>query len=130
MKPAVSAWLEACKEDLSAVESLLQSRMATGAASFHAQQCVEKSLKAVLEEYRGRVPRVHDLDRLFSEVGQYLDIDIDEVIVNKLNMLYIESRYPGAFGFLPDGKPTLEEVKEFHAFAKHVHDEVTSCLRK
>lgn len=31
-------------------KSLLQSGMATGAASFHAQQRVEKALKAVLEE--------------------------------------------------------------------------------
>ena len=50
MKPSVSAWIEACGEDLCAAESLLQSGLATGAASFHAQQCVEKALKAVLEE--------------------------------------------------------------------------------
>ena len=32
MKPSVSAWIEACGEDLCAAESLLQSGLATGAA--------------------------------------------------------------------------------------------------
>jgi len=128
MKPSVLAWLQACEEDLSVVESLLQSRLATGAASFHAQQCVEKSLKAVLEKYTKTVPKIHDLDKLFAEVKNYIDIKSYETIVNKLNMLYIESRYPGAFGFLPDGKPALEDVEKFYAFAKNVYDMVESHL--
>ncbi|MGE0085493.1 MAG: HEPN domain-containing protein [Desulfococcaceae bacterium] len=128
MKPSVSAWLQACEEDLSVVESLLQSRLATGAASFHAQQCVEKSLKAVLEEYTKTVPKIHDLDKLFSEAGKHMDIEYDETIVNRLNMLYIESRYPGAFGFLPEGKPSLEDVRKFYAFAKNVYDVVKKHL--
>jgi len=120
MKPSVSAWIEASKEDLSVVEALLQSQLATGAASFHAQQCVEKSLKALLEEHTKTVPKIHDLDKLFFKVKDYINIEPDENIVNKLNMLYIESRYPGAFGFLPDGKPTLEDVQEFYDFAKDI----------
>ncbi len=107
MKPSASAWLHACEEDLSVVKSLLESKLATGAASFHSQQCVEKSLKAVLEEYTRTIPKIHDLDKLFAEVKKFINIEFDEIIVNKLNMLYIESRYPGAFGFLSDGKPTL-----------------------
>lgn len=100
----------------------------TGAASFHAQQCVEKCLKAVLEEYTKRVPKIHDLDKLFSEVKNYVDIESDKVVINKLNMLYIESRYPGAFGFLPNGKPTSENVEEFYAFAKNIYDIVRNHL--
>lgn len=128
MKPSVSAWLEASEEDLSVVATLLQSQLATGAASFHAQQCVEKSLKAILEEYTNTVPKIHDLDKLFFKVKDYINIEPNENIINKLNMLYIESRYPGAFGFLPDGKPTLEDVREFHTFAKNIYDTVKKHL--
>jgi HEPN domain-containing protein len=113
---------------LSVVESLLQSKLATGAASFHAQQCVEKSLKAVLKEYRKTVPKIHDLDKLFSEIKSYIDIDFDEIIVNKLNTLYIESRYPGAFGFLPNGKPALHDVDQFYVFAKGIYEKVKAHL--
>ena len=76
MKKSSSAWLSACEEDLLAVASLLESGLATGAASFHAQQCVEKSLKAVLEEYAGAVPKIHDLDRLFTEARKYIDNNV------------------------------------------------------
>lgn len=130
MKQAVSAWLQASEEDLFVVEALLKSRLATGAASFHAQQCVEKSLKAVLEEYTKRVPKIHDLDKLFFEVKDYVDIEYDDLIVNKLNTLYIESRYPGAFGFLPDGKPSLEDVDKFYHFAKSIYDTIKNHLSR
>jgi HEPN domain-containing protein len=129
VKPSASAWLLACEEDLCVVESLLHSGLATGAASFHAQQCVEKALKAVLEEHAGRVPKVHDLDRLFAEAEKYLELEYDEPVVNKLNLLYIESRYPGAFGFLPDGKPTSADVKSFHAFAENIYNTVRNHLK-
>ena len=128
MKDSVSAWLRAAEEDLSVIGSLLHSKLATVAASFHAQQCVEKSLKAVLEEYSKRVPKIHDLDILFSEVKKYFDIEFDKFIINKLNMLYIESRYPGAFGFLPNGKPSSEDVEEFYAFATSIYDTVRDHL--
>ncbi|MBF0232525.1 MAG: HEPN domain-containing protein [Desulfamplus sp.] len=131
MRPSVLAWLDASEEDLSVAQALLESQLATGAASFHAQQCVEKSLKALLEEYTKTVPKIHDLDKLFFKVKDYIHIETNddfEAIINKLNMLYIESRYPGAFGFLPDGKPTLEDVAEFYAFAKNIYDAVKNHL--
>ncbi|QTA80226.1 HEPN domain-containing protein [Desulfonema limicola] len=129
MKHSVLAWLQACEEDLSAAESLLQSKVAAGAASFHAQQCVEKCLKAVLEQYTKTVPKIHDLDKLFYEAQKYINIETDEIIVNKLNMLYIKSRYPGAFGFLPDGKPSMEEVESFYNFANNIYDMVKIHLK-
>jgi HEPN domain-containing protein len=128
MKASVLAWIRACEEDLTVVESLLQSKLATGAASFHAQQSVEKSLKAILEEYTKTVPKIHDLDKLFAEANNYINIKADEVIINKLNMLYIQSRYPGAFGFLPEGKPSLEDVKIFYNFAKDIYDIIKNHL--
>ena len=39
-------------------------------------------------------------------------------MLSLLNKLYIDSRYPGAFGLLPTGAPTLEEAREFADFAK------------
>lgn len=127
MKQSTEAWLDAAEEDLIVLEAIKDSELATGAASFHAQQCVEKSLKAILEEF-GRVPRIHDLEKLFQDANHFLKVEFDEAIVDKLNSLYIESRYPGAFGFLPQGKPTLKDVNEFHLFAKHIFEFVKKHL--
>jgi HEPN domain-containing protein len=38
--------------------------------------------------------------------------------------LYIEARYPGDLGLLPDGKPDRKDAKEFYEFAKKILDEV------
>jgi HEPN domain-containing protein len=128
IKKSTQSWIEAAEEDLLVVTSLIKSEIATGAASFHAQQCVEKCLKAVIEEYKSKVPKVHDLDKLFYETKEYINIEIDELIVDKLNSLYIETRYPGAFGFLPNGKPSIEEVKEFYNFATYIYKIVKTHL--
>ena len=128
MKHSVLSWLKASEEDLVVVESLLKNNLATGAASFHAQQAIEKSLKAILEEYTKRIPKIHDLDKLFYEAREYIDLEFDEFTINKLNTLYIEARYPGAFGFLPNGKPSLEDIEQFYTFAKRIHAKVKTLL--
>ncbi|CAN2040267.1 HEPN domain-containing protein [Candidatus Magnetomoraceae bacterium gMMP-15] len=120
MKQSTTEWLKTAKEDIIVMESILKNEMTTCAASFHAQQSVEKSLKAIFEEYDTKILRTHNLDKLFSKIRPYLNIDFNESTVDKLNSLYIDSRYPGAFGFLPNGKPTLEDVDEFYVFAKFI----------
>ena len=129
MKKSTQSWLNLAQEDLIVLESIHNNELATGAASFHAQQCVEKSLKAVLEEYAPRVPKIHDLNKLFHEVSNFLSIEFDEITVEKLNSLYIESRYPGAFGFLPSGKPTLEDVSFFFKFAQNIFNSISEKLK-
>ena len=50
------------------------------------------------------------------------------MIVDLLDKLYIESRYPSSFGLLPYGKPTLEDAKEFYDFALEVFNKVCDML--
>ena len=37
-----------------------------------------------------------------------------------LNEIYIDSRYPGDLGLLPDGLPTKEQANEFIEYAKEI----------
>ncbi len=61
-------------------------------------------------------------------VSEYITID-DEYILEALNSLYIVSRYPGSFGLLPHGKPTLEDAREFYEFALDIFDRVCKLLK-
>jgi len=45
-----------------------------------------------------------------------------------LGDLYIDSRYPGDLGLLPNGKPTLADVKEYYEFAKDICDKVKRII--
>ncbi len=120
MKRSTKEWLKSAQEDLLVMECIMNNRLATGAASFHAQQCVEKSLKAILEENGEKITKIHDLEKLFSMTNVYIQIELDEKLVTTLNTLYIESRYPGALGLLPHGKPSIKDVRRFYAFAKNI----------
>jgi HEPN domain-containing protein len=48
MKPVVARWLEFAEVDLKAARSLLDEGSLSSVVCFHAQQCVEKSLKALI----------------------------------------------------------------------------------
>ena len=54
----------------------------------------------------------------------------DEDIIISLDSLYIESRYPGEFGLLPEGKPTIQQAIIFYAFAQEVHGIVKRYLEE
>jgi HEPN domain-containing protein len=64
---------------------------------------------------------------LHTRIKDYLDIK-DENILEDLNELYIDSRYPGDMGLLPYGKPTIVDAKEFYEFANSVFDRVCKIL--
>ncbi|MBD3308786.1 HEPN domain-containing protein [candidate division KSB3 bacterium] len=131
MKILTQEWLKAARDDILTIEELLDNEHLTHIMAFHAEQAVEKCLKAILEEDRVEFPRIHDLSRLYKLVQGSRHFSIEQQdILQKLNTLYIDSRYPGEFGLLPDGKPSLEDAKEFYQFAQDIHASVSAMLSR
>ncbi len=100
----------------------------TPVAAFHAQQCVEKCLKAVLEEHSKKVPKDHSTLRLYGLVRELVSMDVDTLVLTDLDDLYIGARYPGELGLLPAGKPTLADVHEFLEAVKTIYDRARRAL--
>ena len=121
------AWLKASYSDLVLIEEIVHNDYLSHMVAFHSQQSIEKSFKALLEFYINKVPKKHDLILLGELVSKYIDVD-NEDILDDLNDLYIDSRYPNSFGLLPNGKPTLEEAKEFYEFSNDIFDKVRKVL--
>jgi len=128
MKRITEAWLIKAREDLDTIRSLRQNPGLTGVLAFHAQQCVEKCLKAVAEERLGTLPRVHDLRRLWEVVASQFAVALDVDLLDELTDLYTDSRYPGDLGLAPSGKPTEHDVSRWEEFAGHVYAVVSSML--
>ena len=93
--------------------------------AFHCQQCLEKCFKAILEEGEFPVIKSHDLLKLRSLSEIHMTVDVLRIL-RVLNEVYIDSRYPGDLGLLPDGKPTISEVDVFIAIASSV---LENCYR-
>jgi len=71
-REAALEWFKSADSDLRTIEHILDDEALTHVAAFHAQQCVEKSLKALLEFLDRPVPKDHSTIRLYGLVGDVL----------------------------------------------------------
>jgi HEPN domain-containing protein len=105
-------------EDIAVIESLVDSGVEyyTSSICFHAQQAVEKFLKAFLILNDVDFPKTHDLDFLLKECKK-INKSVFEVDLKNLTEFGVAVRYPDDF-YVPDVKETLEyrdialEIKE------------------
>jgi len=109
------AWVDYAEEDYAAVQSSLRrKRPLTHVACFHAQQCAEKYLKAMLVAKRSKFPKTHDLILLNDQCGKAgIFVEIDPKSLNTLSDFAVRARYPG-------DDPTPDEAREAFAIAKVV----------
>lgn len=130
MKSLSKAWLDAAKNDLDVIDRIIADVHLSHIVAFHAQQGVEKCFKALMEEHCVEAQKVHSLITLYTKVENFLaGEDLDHRMMRILDSLYIDARYPGDLGLLPEGLPTGEEAKGFQAFAVAVYDLVLRTLK-
>jgi HEPN domain-containing protein len=129
MKAATREWLKAACDDLAVIDRIIPDENLSHIVAFHAQQAVEKLLKAIIEEREIEIPKIHKLKTLFSIADINLSQE-DNEIVQLLDSLYIEARYPGELGLLPNGKPSIEDAQRFSDFAKERYHEIEAGLIK
>lgn len=122
MRKATAEWLKAAAMDLNSVAQIVHLEHLSPVAAFHAHQCVEKCLKAVLEEHSRRVPKDRPKLRLYGLTKKRVSLDMDLGTLTDLDDLYTDSRYPGEQALLPGGKPTVEDVEEFYRIAKYLYE--------
>lgn len=112
MKQTTKEWFLAAEDDLIAAQKLSEDERLSNVVAFHCQQCLEKCFKAVIEELGKPSIKSHDLIRLLSNASIQLS-DTEFNLLAIINEVYIDARYPGDLGLLPQGKPTLAEIKTF-----------------
>lgn len=98
MKPETLEWTAKADADLATAqrEAKVDDSPNYDAVCFHAQQCAEKYLKALMIEVAMRVPRIHDLEVLVNLLsGQYPDLERVLHSARILSAMAVEVRYPG-----------------------------------
>jgi HEPN domain-containing protein len=122
-------WLRSASGDLETIEAIIDNSNLTHIVAFHSQQCVEKSIKAILELYEVTVPKTHSILKLSKVAEEFFDIG-DKETADELDKLYIDTRYPGDFGLLPDGKPTSEKARALYRFARNIYADTEIIVKK
>jgi HEPN domain-containing protein len=126
----VRDWLTFAADDLHAAEVLMDEDI-PNQVCFHSQQCIEKTLKALLLHNGQPCPKVHDLNELYARCK---DANILVVLPFKneiamLGLFYLPTRYPDALvGSLPDRLPTDKDAKLALETAEKVHAQLIKGL--
>ena len=130
MKELTVEWLKSAQDDLLLIESIEDKERLTHMIAFYSQQSIEKALKAILFEFENQTPKIHSIASLFDRVSKYIKLDIEDSLNNELDKLYIDSRYPGDIGLLPNGKPSIKDADNFYQYAKTISSQITVFLNR
>jgi HEPN domain-containing protein len=98
MKPLTREWVEKAEGDWSTAQRELRVRKAPNfdAVCFHAQQCAEKYLKALLQERAAAIPRTHNLEALAKPLlASTPALAALTSQFRTLGAYAVETRYPG-----------------------------------
>ena len=117
VKKLVDDWLFKADQDMKAAEALatLENPLRS-VACFHAQQAVEKYLKAYLTSKQVEFPRTHNIRELISIIKSIHTELADKLMPAAILSPYgVEIRYPGDVI-----EPSDEEMREALKLAKSV----------
>ena len=107
-------WIEKAEEDFRAATTLRRLRKdpVHNAVCFHAQQCIEKYLKAILEKKGFIVRKIHALPILLDQCADahpFLIAMRSDMI--RLSAYAVEFRYPGESATSADAKEAIRIMK-------------------
>ncbi len=118
------AWLVKAAHDLEMADRALAEPAFPDMASFHAQQAIEKALKAVLVIREVEPPRTHLLSVLLDQMEP-----LDDRLANLRNQLNwltafaVEARYPNV-----EDEPSTAQAREAVSIARRGFDVILESI--
>lgn len=121
MKPPTREWVAKAEADFQTLQRELRARKLPNldGACFHAQQCIEKYLKARLQESNILFPKTHDLTALLDLVKPNEPLwEAFRPGLNRLSIYAIRFRYPGQSADREMAKEALRICREIRAIIR------------
>ncbi|GFO62234.1 HEPN domain-containing protein [Geomonas paludis] len=117
----VGMWLHKADNDLQNIRNnLAAEEIPTDTICFHAQQAIEKVLKAVLVAHGQNASKTHDLVRLLTEVLEFIpELSQYEDSLEEITEYGVAVRYPNGFS-----EPSLDEAVKAYEIAKEIRTEI------
>ena len=123
----IRQWAQKAENDLKTAAHTLKlgERCPTDTVCFHAQQCVEKYLKALLVWHEIDFPKTHNLGTLLALLPARIRLDLTPEEQERLTDYATVTRYPGDYDAIP-----LAEAQQAVAIARRVRSQVRKRLPK
>jgi HEPN domain-containing protein len=114
------SWVERAEEDyLLALSAIRRKSPLTCGATFHAQQCIEKYIKALLASRQVLFPRTHDLAALGTLCRQNgIILPVSDNDLELLSAFAVEAHYPGTLPSQEEAKEALQVARTLRRFVK------------
>ncbi len=125
-KPYAKEWLSFAIKNLDTAKLLYEVNHYEDIIGIELQQALKKMLKAILANENLKIPKDHDLVKIYFMVEKYIQIEKDEIILlRKATDYFKEDRYPNPNYFLPP----REEIKEVLDFTLGLFERVCGILK-
>ena len=119
-------WIEFSLKNLNTAKLLYEVNHYEDIIGIELQQCLEKLLKSILANHNIKIPKDHDLVKLYFLIEDYLMIDQNEIILLKIaTNYYKEDRYPNPNYSLPP----RTEIVEVLDFTQELFDKICDILK-
>lgn len=119
-------WVEKAENDFkSATHLLTMEDCPTDTICFHAQQCVEKYLKALLVAQGTAFRKIHDLGELVALIPAHLRPSLDDTEQARLTEYATVTRYPGNYEPI-----SLSEARQAVKTARRIRGEIRRLLKE
>ena len=119
----VRDWVAKAEEDYAVIHALLRKRHPSfnNAICFHAQQCAEKYLKALLTRERTSFPKTHDLLGLLDLAkGRRPTLELLRPWLEYLEPYAVSLRYPGEFARRAEATRSARLVSKLREHFRHL----------
>jgi HEPN domain-containing protein len=118
-------WIEKAENDLIIAEHILtlEDASPTDAACFHAQQSVEKYVKALLVLHSIDFARVHHIGALVRLLPESIRLDLSPEEQERFTDYAVTTRYPGDYDPI-----SLSEARRAVKTARRVRDQIRAYL--
>ncbi|MCE2415918.1 HEPN domain-containing protein [Candidatus Poribacteria bacterium] len=123
MNPLTLEWMQKAEKDYAAVEWLQQAPIPDyDIICFHIQQCIEKYLKAWLQEANIPIPRSHDLKELLALIVPTVPLwQVWEPDFSEISKHAVATRYPGDSATVDNAAHALQICDQVrHAIREHL----------
>jgi len=113
MQPATAEWVAKAEGDFTTALREYRARKSPNydAACFHAQQCAEKYIKALLQEDHIAFDKTHDLVKLLSLLPTMIGLASLRGKLAMLSVAAVEYRYPGECAMRETAKESIATCK-------------------
>jgi HEPN domain-containing protein len=122
MNPLTREWIKKAEGDFQTAQREVRARKSPNydSACFHAQQCIEKYIKAVLQEAGTAFPHTHDLSILLNLALPSQPLWSGWLPSAKVLTQYaVKARYPGSWATKVQSKDAVKRCREIRRDIRH-----------